>query len=749
MIVELINQHAEHLTRVGLHFLWQGTAIAILAALATRFLIKSPRHRSTVHLLGLIALSLCVPVTWIMLKETPIIAALQPALPQAIPQEIAPGIALEPSAHAPASASPLPPSVWIVSLYLLGLTLMLVRVLRGYQWSHQIRRHGKPVTEASWTEALTLALESMSHRSQPAMIWSQKVASPVVTGILRPMIVLPVSLMSGLPREQAIAVLSHELAHLRRFDHLIVVFQRLLEALFFFHPAVWFLSRRLDQEREKSCDDLVIKAGHNRADYAEALVNLASETRPTLALAAAKNAHLKERIFRILNHPQPTTVQVNRGGWLTIATAILALGFISLTPAQSQEKEADEKPTKAELSPREKKLQIVIPKIDFTDAGLEEAIEFLRIRSIELDPTPQAEGRGLNFVVRSTRPNEKPKVLKIDRLVAKDFTIQQTLEAICKKTNTRYKIDEYAITILSGPKTEDEDIIQRRWQTHPNFLAQISAAGIEPESKSLVEHLEARGVSFGPYAAASYLRGSSSLIVRNTPENLKLIDDIVKATVDPEKLKNEKEARERNHRELQAIIIPKVDFRETTLQEAVDFLRLRALELDPAKKGINVNIFGEDRNLSQRKIESLELANVPLLVALQYICQISKARYVVEGRNIFIFPLNEETEEEKAAKAAWQKKIEPLKKIIIPEIRLEEATLAEAVEFLRLRSLEVDPTKKGVNINILSDDKNLHLINLNMRKVPLTVVLQYICEATKTRYTVEGRNISIVPGKGE
>jgi len=338
MIVELINQHSDRLTQVGLHFLWQGTAIATLALLVSRLLFPSPRHRSVIYLLGLISLSFCVPVTWMMLKETPVTAVLQPVVSQPTPLEMAPPIAIESSIPMTTTQSPLPPSVWIVGLYLVGLLLMLLRVIRGYRWSHQIRRNGNPVTSDDWTRALSKALASMKVRIKPVMIWSDKITSPVVTGILRPMIVLPVSLMSGLPKEQAVAVLSHELAHLRRFDHLIVVFQRLLEALFFFHPAVWFLSRRLDQEREKACDDLVVQAGHKRADYAEALVKIAGHHLPTLALAAAKNTHLKARIFRILNHPQPTTVRVNRGGWLTIAAAIFALGFASLTPANSEEK---------------------------------------------------------------------------------------------------------------------------------------------------------------------------------------------------------------------------------------------------------------------------------------------------------------------------------------------------------------------------------------------------------------------------
>jgi hypothetical protein len=106
MIVELINQHAEYITRVGLHFLWQGTAIAVLAALVSRYLIESPHHRSAVHLLGLIALALCVPVTWVMLKETLVTTVSQPAFSQLIQQENAQPTILESSAQIDPSSSP-------------------------------------------------------------------------------------------------------------------------------------------------------------------------------------------------------------------------------------------------------------------------------------------------------------------------------------------------------------------------------------------------------------------------------------------------------------------------------------------------------------------------------------------------------------------------------------------------------------------------------------------------------------------
>jgi beta-lactamase regulating signal transducer with metallopeptidase domain len=747
MIVELINQHADRLTQVGLHFLWQATAIAILAAIIGRFLITNPRHRATLYLGALVALFLCVPITLMNLSSPSPEQIVTPTATQPIDFEITPTITplISNMSELPEpTKSPLTPSFWITGIYLAGLLLMLVRVARGYHWSSKIRRHGKAINDGPWCDALIQAISRMKPRSKPLMIWSEKVASPVVTGILRPMIVLPVSLMSGLPREQAIAVLSHELAHLRRFDHLIVVFQRLLEALFFFHPAIWFLSHRLDQEREKACDDLVVKAGHNRADYAEALVNLASDHQPAFALAVAQNSHLKERIFRILNHPQSATVQVNRSGWLTIAAAIFALGFVSLTPANSEEKEEEQteetEESKEDANPIVQKLHIKIPEINFTETTVDEAVGFLRIRSVELDP----ERTGINLLVRRPRGvNQEPNRFMIDSLVAREFTFKEALDAICMKTQMKYQVDEFAVTLL--PLVAEEDVfVQRKWTVPPDFLTLIAADGIAPDSKGVLSHLAALDIPFPKGASVSLLKVSNILIVRNTRDNLELIDKIVEASTDrklAEVLRASAKTDETERRNLEAYNKTLVQRKWNTHPDF--FERLSGAKLTRSSKStiecleaFDVTFFGNAAAAFLPEKNLLVVRNTP--ANLERVDSIVKAS--VDPEKL----IEEKGLQEEARKA----NLDQLNKIIIPRIKLNEATLEEAVEFLRFRSLEVDPTNKGVSINIFGPEKYLAKsgpITLDIRVIPLPVILQYLCEATNSRYLIEGRNISILP----
>ncbi len=125
--------------------------------------------------------------------------------------------------------------------------------------------------------------------------------SPVVVGWLRPVVLLPVSLISGFTTEQLRAILAHELAHIRRHDFVVNILQRCVESILFYHPAVWWLSKRIRAEREHCCDDIAIRLCGSRKIYAEALIEMerARQPRPILAVAAADGAVL-QRFRRVL-----------------------------------------------------------------------------------------------------------------------------------------------------------------------------------------------------------------------------------------------------------------------------------------------------------------------------------------------------------------------------------------------------------------------------------------------------------------
>src|SRR6185436_7013290 len=111
--------------------------------------------------------------------------------------------------------------------------------------------------------------------------------SAVVVGWLRPVVLLPVSLISGFTPDQLRAILAHELAHIRRHDFVVNILQRCVESILFYHPAVWWLSKRIRAEREHCCDDTAVRLCGSRKIYAAALLEMerARQPRPLLAVA--------------------------------------------------------------------------------------------------------------------------------------------------------------------------------------------------------------------------------------------------------------------------------------------------------------------------------------------------------------------------------------------------------------------------------------------------------------------------------
>ena len=170
---------------------------------------------------------------------------------------------------------------------------------------------------------------------------STRVAVPLVIGALRPLILLPASMVEELGPEGLEAILLHELAHISRADFLINIFQSLIETLLFFNPFVWRISAAIRREREHCCDDLVIAQTHQPLAYARALTSLAQQQRlaaPAIALAATGQKPLLlnriKRIIEMKNHPL-------RYGHIiaacSLAAIIITVSIVYFSPSFAQQ----------------------------------------------------------------------------------------------------------------------------------------------------------------------------------------------------------------------------------------------------------------------------------------------------------------------------------------------------------------------------------------------------------------------------
>ncbi|MGA8440814.1 MAG: M56 family metallopeptidase [Candidatus Sulfotelmatobacter sp.] len=166
---------------------------------------------------------------------------------------------------------------------------------------------------------------------------SDRVRVPTAIGFLKPAVVIPAWALAELSPVELNAILLHELAHLRRWDDWTNLAQRMLNALLFFHPAIWWVGDRLSREREMACDDFVLAATSNPRGYAQCLVTVAEKSflRHSLALAQAAVGRMRQtahRVARILDADRPTATKVWKPA-LGLVSAISVACLISMPRA--------------------------------------------------------------------------------------------------------------------------------------------------------------------------------------------------------------------------------------------------------------------------------------------------------------------------------------------------------------------------------------------------------------------------------
>jgi len=184
------------------------------------------------------------------------------------------------------------------------------------------RRRGTTPADAIWQERLHTLAERL-HISRPVQLCESTLADvPAVIGWLRPVVLMPATMLTGLSPRQIEALLAHELAHIRRHDYVINLIQTGVETLLFYHPAVWWIGRSIRAERENCCDDMAVRVCGDVLTYARALTRMEQLRmhRPALALGADGGSLLK-RIQRLVSSKDAETAGAS--DWLTAAAVLL------------------------------------------------------------------------------------------------------------------------------------------------------------------------------------------------------------------------------------------------------------------------------------------------------------------------------------------------------------------------------------------------------------------------------------------
>lgn len=204
---------------------------------------------------------------------------------------------------------------WLDGIWILGVLALSTRSLSGWLWLQRLRRLA---TEKA-PDAIQASFEGVCLKlgiaRLPELRLSQLVPGPMTIGALRTLVLLPASALLALNPEQLEAIFAHELAHVRRADYFWNLVQTLAETLFFFHPAVWWLGRRIREQRELCCDDIAITTCSDPLIYATALFQLEDQRAAGLNLAMALDGHqsnitFRSRILRILGESDPQSSSV-------------------------------------------------------------------------------------------------------------------------------------------------------------------------------------------------------------------------------------------------------------------------------------------------------------------------------------------------------------------------------------------------------------------------------------------------------
>lgn len=315
-----------------IHSLWQGAVLAIVLALALIVLRKnSSRLRYFVAASALFTLALAATITFVSLyhSSSPVAqhtvttsaAQTRPVTVQQVSAASSDKLAFFSdyfNQHLPL----------IVTAWLLGVLVLMLRFLGGFAYLQRLRHHKTKIVSNEW-QAKTLEIaDNLKVKKVVRLLESAMAKTPMVVGHLKPVILLPLGTLGGLSTKQVESILAHEIAHISRNDYLVNIVQSVFEIFLFFNPAMWWMSARVREERENCCDDVALQLTNDRLTLVKTLATL-EEMRigaPQAAVAfAGKKGGLVGRIQRIINSPR-TNATFSEG----FMAALLMVGFLSL-----------------------------------------------------------------------------------------------------------------------------------------------------------------------------------------------------------------------------------------------------------------------------------------------------------------------------------------------------------------------------------------------------------------------------------
>ena len=331
------------LTPVGwalLHFVWQGVLVALaLAAVLWLVPARAARIRYALACLALAAMAMMPIVTLTWLAADPArasgwsTAAVAPDVRATMRSDIQSSgrDASWPWSDARIGGLDLARTLpWLSVLWACGVGCCAVRLAGGWCQTRRLLRRDTTEPDGEWSALVSELSSRIGVHRAVRVLASARIDVPVVVGAVVPVLLLPVSALSGLTPRQVEAVIAHELAHIRRHDYLINLVQSSVECVLFYHPAVWWVSHVIRVEREHCCDDLAVLACGDPLMYARALTNMEALRRADVGMAmAASGGSLLSRVRRLVGARPPD--RLGSSGWVLAALTVLMVAGAGAT----------------------------------------------------------------------------------------------------------------------------------------------------------------------------------------------------------------------------------------------------------------------------------------------------------------------------------------------------------------------------------------------------------------------------------
>lgn len=229
----------------------------------------------------------------------------------------------------------------LLALWLGGCTALLVVWVARWRRLAAQRRECRAVNSGREFEALCRATAGAKTATAVRLMITESRMEPGIVGIFRPVLLLPAGIADRLTDSQLDAIIVHELCHARRRDNLAAALHMLVEALFWFHPLVWWIGARLVDERERACDEEVLHQGSDPHVYAEGILNVCKFylESPLVCAAGVTGSNLKQRIEEIMIRRIAHKLEMGKKLLLAIVAAAVIVGPVALGilhPARSQ-----------------------------------------------------------------------------------------------------------------------------------------------------------------------------------------------------------------------------------------------------------------------------------------------------------------------------------------------------------------------------------------------------------------------------